>query len=54
LIGSSAFGCEFLKDFALMGVSTDPLNKIFVTDMYQIEKSNLTKQFLFRLKILVN
>ncbi|XP_078436471.1 ubiquitin-activating enzyme E1 2-like [Wolffia australiana] len=46
LVGAGALGCEFLKNFALMGVSCD--GKLVVTDDDVIEKSNLSRQFLFR------
>ena len=50
-VGAGAIGCEMLKNWALMGVGCDP-NKnggnIVVTDMDQIETSNLNRQFLFR------
>ncbi|XP_071737960.1 ubiquitin-activating enzyme E1 1-like isoform X2 [Rutidosis leptorrhynchoides] len=48
LVGSGALGCEFLKNFALMGVSCGPQGKLTVTDDDVIEKSNLSRQFLFR------
>ncbi|KAL4558393.1 hypothetical protein LXL04_036593 [Taraxacum kok-saghyz] len=50
LVGSGALGCEFLKNFALMGVScgTTSKGKLTVTDDDVIEKSNLSRQFLFR------
>ena len=31
-----------------MGLASNPLGKIFVTDMDSIERSNLNRQFLFR------
>lgn len=43
IIGAGAIGCEMLKNLALMGVK-----KITITDMDTIEKSNLSRQFLFR------
>ena len=43
LVGSGALGCEWLKNLSLMGVGN-----IEVTDMDQIERSNLSRQFLFR------
>jgi ubiquitin-activating enzyme E1 len=46
MIGAGALGCEFLKEFALMGISTKA--KTFVTDNDNIEISNLNRQFLFR------
>lgn len=47
VVGAGALGCEFLKNFALMGVGCGG-GKIIVTDMDTIEKSNLARQFLFR------
>lgn len=48
LVGAGAIGCEMLKNWAMMGLGTGPKGKIVVTDMDQIEKSNLNRQFLFR------
>ena len=48
LIGAGALGCEFIKMFALMGVSTEGSGKVSVTDDDNIEISNLNRQFLFR------
>lgn len=48
LVGAGAIGCETLKNWAMMGLGTGPNGKIIVTDMDQIEKSNLNRQFLFR------
>ena len=48
LVGSGALGCEFLKDLALMGVACGQAGHLTVTDDDVIEKSNLTRQFLFR------
>lgn len=50
LVGAGAIGCEMLKNWAMMGVAVGPEGKIWVTDMDQIEKSNLNRQFLFRPK----
>ncbi|KAG2332948.1 hypothetical protein Bca52824_004128 [Brassica carinata] len=47
-VGSGALGCEFLKNMALMGVSCGSEGKLTVTDDDIIEKSNLSRQFLFR------
>lgn len=43
VVGSGAIGCELLKNMAQIG-----LGNIIVTDMDTIEKSNLSRQFLFR------
>jgi ubiquitin-activating enzyme E1 len=48
LVGAGALGCEFLKNMALMGVACGPSGKLVVTDDDTIEKSNLSRQFLFR------
>ena len=48
LIGSGAVGCELLKNFAMMGICTAPNSLLTVTDHDRIEKSNLSRQFLFR------
>ncbi|KAL5337729.1 hypothetical protein BJX70DRAFT_368601 [Aspergillus crustosus] len=50
LVGAGAIGCETLKNWAMMGLGTGFKGKIYVTDMDQIEKSNLNRQFLFRTK----
>ncbi|KAL1158599.1 hypothetical protein V6Z11_A08G235100 [Gossypium hirsutum] len=48
IVGSGALGCEFLKNVALMGVSCGSQGKLTITDDDVIEKSNLSRQFLFR------
>ncbi|GLT26833.1 hypothetical protein SLA2020_018750 [Shorea laevis] len=48
IVGSGALGCELLKNIALMGVSCGSQGKLTVTDDDVIEKSNLSRQFLFR------
>ena len=48
MIGAGATGCEFLKNFAMMGFCTDKNAKFVVTDNDNIEISNLNRQFLFR------
>ncbi|KAK1562815.1 hypothetical protein Q3G72_017558 [Acer saccharum] len=48
IVGSGALGCEFLKNLALMGVSCGNQGKLTITDDDVIEKSNLSRQFLFR------
>ncbi|KAJ6822887.1 ubiquitin-activating enzyme E1 2-like [Iris pallida] len=48
MVGSGALGCEFLKNLALMGVSCSRKGKLTITDDDVIERSNLSRQFLFR------
>ena len=50
VVGSGAIGCELLKNLAAMGVGTNKKKGgcIIVTDMDTIEKSNLSRQLLFR------
>lgn len=50
LVGAGAIGCEMLKNWAMMGVSCDTEGRgvTHVTDMDNIERSNLSRQFLFR------
>ena len=50
MIGAGALGCEFLKSFSLMGISTNKNKKynVIVTDNDNIMESNLNRQFLFR------
>lgn len=43
IVGSGAIGCEHLKNFSMMGIGN-----ITITDMDTIERSNLSRQFLFR------
>ncbi|KAL1311852.1 hypothetical protein AAFC00_001926 [Neodothiora populina] len=50
LVGAGAIGCEMLKNWAMIGLATGPRGQITVTDMDQIERSNLNRQFLFRPK----
>jgi ubiquitin-activating enzyme E1 len=47
LVGAGAIGCEMLKNWAMMGVACGG-GKVHVTDMDRIERSNLSRQFLFR------
>ena len=47
MIGAGALGCEYLKNFALMGIAQDK-NNITVTDNDNIVISNLNRQFLFK------
>ena len=48
MVGAGALGCEYLKQFGLMGVSSEGEGKLIVTDDDTIEVSNLNRQFLFR------
>ncbi|VDK18279.1 unnamed protein product [Anisakis simplex] len=50
IVGAGAIGCELLKNLAMMGVGCDAAGegKVKITDMDQIEISNLNRQFLFR------
>ena len=50
MVGAGATGCEFLKNFAMMGSCSDKNNKFIVTDNDNIEISNLSRQFLFKKK----
>lgn len=48
LVGAGALGCEFMKNFACMGIATGKSGLVTLTDDDIIEKSNLSRQFLFR------
>jgi ubiquitin-activating enzyme E1 len=52
LVGAGAIGCELLKNLASMGAGTfrsaSKHGCLIVTDMDTIEKSNLSRQLLFR------
>jgi ubiquitin-activating enzyme E1 len=50
VVGSGAIGCELLKNLAAMNVGTKKKKGgcIILTDMDTIEKSNLSRQLLFR------
>eukprot|EP00536_Pseudo-nitzschia_multiseries_P010636 jgi/Psemu1/297610/fgenesh1_pm.332_\ len=48
VVGSGAIGCEILKNGAAMGLGTGKKGALVVTDMDTIEKSNLSRQLLFR------
>ena len=47
-VGAGATGCEFLKNFAMMGCCTSENSQFVVTDNDNIEISNLNRQFLFQ------
>ena len=46
MIGAGALGCEYIKNFGLMGISCEN-GKITITDNDNIVLSNLNRQFLF-------
>jgi ubiquitin-activating enzyme E1 len=48
VVGAGAIGCELLKNLAAMGCGTGKNGRISLTDMDSIEKSNLSRQLLFR------
>ena len=49
LVGAGAAGCEYLKNFAMMGISScSEKGSLTLTDFDSIEMSNLNRQFLFR------
>ncbi|EED92704.1 ubiquitin activating enzyme, partial [Thalassiosira pseudonana CCMP1335] len=52
LVGAGAIGCELLKNLAAMGAGTGSSNTnqgcLIITDMDTIERSNLSRQLLFR------
>nr|XP_006978401.2 ubiquitin-like modifier-activating enzyme 7 isoform X3 [Peromyscus maniculatus bairdii] len=48
LVGAGAIGCEMLKGFALVGLGVGANGGVTVADMDHIERSNLSRQFLFR------
>ena len=48
MVGCGAVGCEFFKNFAMLGIGSGENGKIFTTDDDIIENSNLNRQLLFR------
>ena len=50
LVGCGALGCEFLKYFSMLNVSTGHGSKLTITDMDKIETSNLNRQFIYTQK----
>uniref|UniRef100_A0A8C4WD37 Ubiquitin-activating enzyme E1 C-terminal domain-containing protein n=1 Tax=Gopherus evgoodei TaxID=1825980 RepID=A0A8C4WD37_9SAUR len=50
LVGAGAIGCELLKNFAMIGLAAGEGGSVTVTDMDTIERSNLSRQLLFRLR----
>ena len=48
LVGCGALGCEYAKNFAMIGLATSDRGHLHITDPDNIEVSNLARQFLFR------
>lgn len=48
MVGAGALGCEYIKNFGLMGISCKN-GKITITDNDNIALSNLNRQFLFNI-----
>ena len=48
VVGSGALGCEIMKNCALLGVAGSKDGLLTITDDDKIERSNLSRQFLFR------
>eukprot|EP00980_Cylindrotheca_fusiformis_P009925 scaffold2195_cov132-Cylindrotheca_fusiformis.AAC.9 len=48
VVGAGAIGCEILKNLSAMNAGTGASGSITVTDMDTIERSNLSRQLLFR------
>jgi ubiquitin-activating enzyme E1 len=48
MVGAGATGCEFLKNFAMMGACSEQNSKFTVTDNDNIEISKLSRQFIFK------
>lgn len=48
VVGSGAIGCEILKNLSAMAAATSDKGSISLTDMDTIERSNLSRQLLFR------
>jgi len=48
LVGAGATGSELLKDFAMCGVGTEQAFNVLVADDDVVERSNLSRQFLYR------
>ena len=48
VVGAGALGCELCKGLCMMGAGTGEDGMITITDMDTIERSNLSRQFLFR------
>lgn len=50
MVGCGAIGCELLKNFAMISLSSGKEGQLIITDPDHIETSNLSRQFLFREK----
>ncbi|KAM5293141.1 ubiquitin-like modifier-activating enzyme 7 [Ctenodactylus gundi] len=48
LVGAGAIGCEMLKGFALVGLGAGGSGAVTIVDMDHVERSNLSRQFLFK------
>ena len=48
LVGAGATGSELLKNFAMCGVGTAAQFNVLVADDDIVERSNLSRQFLYR------
>ena len=48
VVGAGAIGCEIMKNLSAMGAGTGEKGSVIVTDMDTIERSNLSRQLLFR------
>ncbi len=48
MVGAGATGSELLKDFAMCGVGTEKAFNVLVADGDVVERSNLSRQFLYR------
>lgn len=48
IVGSGAIGCEHIANMVMLGIGCGDNSSITITDMDTIEKSNLSRQFLYR------
>lgn len=48
MVGCGALGCEYVKNFAMLGLCCGEGGVLHITDNDRIEVSNLSRQFLFR------
>ena len=49
LVGAGATGSELMKDFAMCGIGTQNMFNVLVADDDVVERSNLSRQFLYRI-----